>query len=368
MRGMKTVPLIYLILLALFCLSLGCKIDDVQEGGESFIEASPSSAKEALATQVRALPCYKEIFIKKSRMTGVLKARETAVIKSEVGGLIKMQPYRDGSRIRKNDILLMIDDMDEQYALEQAKIRYNDATVKRNDLLLQFGGTPDDETSVKPTQLKMINATSGYLKTIQDIKELEYRISRKKIRAPFDGTVSDVKVKAYEFILPGQEICLLIQTRSYEVAFMVMEHHALKLKKGQSISTHPLQATDMKFSATVVTINPKVSNEGLVEVRATLNGNAQHLYENMNMIVTIEERTKPYVIIPKTALVRRAERTVVFTYEAGTKTAKWNYVTVAEENDTHYAISEGLKVGQMVIYDGNLNLDHDADVILIKEK
>lgn len=352
---------IFLLVLAAFMLFQSCK----QKGSgneETSTINSPSSVSQSLSTEVKIVPCAKDIFIKKTLLTGILKARESAVVKSEVGGIINKMTILDGSRIQKNDVLLSLDDTEEQYALEQAKIRYDDAIVKRNDLIIQYGGIPDDENSVKPYQLKVINTNTGYHKTIQDIKELEFRIRRKKVKVPFTGVVADLKVKPHEVINPGQEICTLINPATFEVSFMVMENHALRLNKGLTIRIHPLNAPLLQYTAIISIINPRVNDQGLVEIRAKLSGNANQLYENMNMRVIIEEKTKPYIIIPKTALVRRSERTVVFTYDENDKTAKWNYVTVADENDTHYAISEGLMPGQLVIYEGNLNLDHDAAV------
>jgi len=44
-----------------------------------------------------------------------------------------------------------------------------------------------------------------------------------------------------------------------------------------------------------------------------------------------------------------------------------NYVTVAHENDEQIAVSEGLEPGALVIYEGNLNLEHDAQVRVAEE-
>jgi hypothetical protein len=54
-------------------------------------------------------------------------------------------------------------------------------------------------------------------------------------------------------------------------------------------------------------------------------------------------------------------------YDETEKLAKWKYVTVAYENDSEIAITEGLEVGQLAIIEGNLNLDHDAEVLILNE-
>ena len=63
----------------------------------------------------------------------------------------------------------------------------------------------------------------------------------------------------------------------------------------------------------------------------------------------------------------RSGREVVFIYDEQEELAKWKYVTVAHENDTEIAIIEGLEAGQLAIIEGNLNLDHDAEVLILNE-
>ena len=86
----------------------------------------------------------------------------------------------------------------------------------------------------------------------------------------------------------------------------------------------------------------------------------RNLFEGMNVRVVIERRLPNQIVIPKSAVVERSGRKVVFTVEDGL--AKWHYVTVAHENDEEVAIGEGLRAGERVIVSGNLNLGHDAPV------
>jgi hypothetical protein len=46
--------------------------------------------------------------------------------------------------------------------------------------------------------------------------------------------------------------------------------------------------------------------------------------------------------------------------------AQWNYVQTGLENSTEYVIVEGLQEGDVVIYDGNLNLAHETPVTVIQ--
>ena len=82
----------------------------------------------------------------------------------------------------------------------------------------------------------------------------------------------------------------------------------------------------------------------------------------MNVKVIIEEKVSYQLVIPKQAVVLRSEKQVVFTLQTGK--AKWNYVKTGLENISSFSINEGLKQGDTIIYDGNLNLAHDAEVVV----
>jgi len=83
--------------------------------------------------------------------------------------------------------------------------------------------------------------------------------------------------------------------------------------------------------------------------------------------VVLEQAVPGLIVVPKSALVLRSGRPVVFTYAPEEGLPKWNYVTVAHENDEQIAVSEGLEPGMLVIFEGNLNLEHDAQVRVAEE-
>jgi hypothetical protein len=110
-----------------------------------------------------------------------------------------------------------------------------------------------------------------------------------------------------------------------------------------------------------------VDERGLVRIHARLQPDdlrrhSARLLEGMNIRAVLEKRLPNQLVVPKSAVVLRSGKPVVFTYDEASGLAKWNYVTVLHENDTHAAIGEGLRAGDLVIYEGNLNLDHDAKV------
>ncbi len=70
------------------------------------------------------------------------------------------------------------------------------------------------------------------------------------------------------------------------------------------------------------------------------------------------------LVIPKSAVVLRSGRQVVFTLD-GDK-AMWHYVTTGLENLDQYTVTDGLAPGMTVITSGNINLAHETPVKVVK--
>ena len=71
------------------------------------------------------------------------------------------------------------------------------------------------------------------------------------------------------------------------------------------------------------------------------------------------------LVIPKTAVVLRSGKQVVFTLKEGK--AMWNYVHTGLENMEEYTNNRWTGRGHGVITTGNVNLAHEAPVRVIKK-
>ena len=113
------------------------------------------------------------------------------------------------------------------------------------------------------------------------------------------------------------------------------------------------------FEGSVSEINPLVDLNGMVKVKAVVNGQGK-LFSGMNVRVSVRRSLGQQLVIPKTAVVLRSGKQVVFTLQEGK--AMWNYVHTGLENKSQKGIEEGLLEGDTIIVTGNLNLAHEAAV------
>ncbi|MDE5928202.1 MAG: efflux RND transporter periplasmic adaptor subunit, partial [Duncaniella sp.] len=124
----------------------------------------------------------------------------------------------------------------------------------------------------------------------------------------------------------------------------------------------PFSTTDSR-TGRVTEINPMVDDNGMVKVWAAVDGGSG-LIDGMNVRVSVKRAVDKALVIPKSAVVLRSGRQVVFTLD-GDK-AMWNYVTTGLENLNEYTVTDGLTPGMTVITSGNVNLAHEAPVKVMK--
>lgn len=113
----------------------------------------------------------------------------------------------------------------------------------------------------------------------------------------------------------------------------------------------------------VAEINPMVDENGMVRVWASVDG-GNGLIDGMNVRVSVKRAVAETLVVPKSAVVLRSGRQVIFTLD-GDK-AMWNYVTTGLENLSEYTVTEGLTPGMTIITSGNVNLAHESPVKIVK--
>lgn len=297
-------------------------------------------------------------------MNGIIVANSKSTIRSEIPGKIISYSLDEGSYIRKGAPLIRLDTSALFLDMEKAQNELDNAIIERNNRIIRDGGISGDESSVNAEKLSNFNILSGYNKAHTAIKELEFMKEKMTIPAPISGWITDISVNRYEYINAGQEICTIIDPDSYEIKIYALESDAIGMDKSTKVTAHPLLNPGQTINGRITKINPVVDENGIVEVYASITGMKSNLFEGMNVRVTVQNILENQIVIPKSALVNRSGRSVVFVYDPEKKVAEWKYVTIGNENSNELSIIDGIAVGNLVITEGNLNLDHNASVQL----
>ena len=311
--------------------------------------------------KVKAVKAKSGAFETEIASNGKAEANKKAVLKFKSGETILKVNVENGQRVKKGEIITELDPEKQQTALASASESYEKAKLDLLERLLSEGVTElKDTTKLQTAKLQNIKLRSGFTSAENTYRSAQQEYNGLKIQAPFNGIVADCDLKPYNPISLYDKVCTLIDDSQMEITFNVMESEVKSISKGMPVLVTPYIADTIQLQGYISQVNPKINENGMVKVKATVNNENGTLVDGMNVSVLVRRSSHAAIIIPKSAVLPRQGRKVVFTLENGR--AIWKYVTVSSENSTECAISEGLSANDIVIYENNLGLSHDLPV------
>lgn len=209
--------------------------------------------------------------------------------------------------------------------------------------------------------MQLARVKSGYDQCLSQYELARYEEEHATLTAPFDGVVANLFSKPHNAVSTSDAFCTIIGMEGMEVDFTVLESELPLIKNGDKVIVTPYSDAVAKQEGRITQINPLVDDKGMVKVKATVNSKGK-LFSGMNVRVNVHRSLGEQLVIPKSAVVLRSGKQVVFTLQDGK--AKWNYVQTGLENADSYSVVDGLKEGDTIIVTGNVNLAHEAPVII----
>jgi RND family efflux transporter MFP subunit len=228
------------------------------------------------------------------------------------------------------------------------------------DVLIGQGYAPEDTARTPPAILQLAQTRSGYDQALAQYQLAAYEEQRAVLTAPFNGTIANLFTKPFNIASTSEPFCTIIDMRNLEASFTLLEGEVPLIQTGDRVEIMPFSLPGEKTEGRISEINPTVDEYGMVRVKASITNQRSRLFEGMNVRIHVQRMLGRQLAVPKGAVVLRSGKPVVFTLVEGK--AYWNYVQTGLENATSYTITEGLKEGDIIITDGNINLAHESAV------
>lgn len=340
-----------------FLFSCGAKKteEETPEKKITEVEAKPAPVK----TKILQLQDFNYELIS----NGTLAATKKAELRFQLSDVINKIYVKNGDRVSAGQKLAELDRFKPEMSMKQAQIAMERTKIDLQNMLLNLGYPLKDSLNVPPDIMKIAKLKSNYDQIVNNFVEAEHNLKATTLYAPFGGVIANLKVK--EFNLPGSDaFCTLLDNRSLEVIFNVLESEITLVKLNDKVIVSPVVEPSYKLDGRITEINPIVDKNGMTQVKATVNNSEGKLYEGMNLKIRVQRLLGNRLVIPKSALVMRTNKKVVFTLKDNR--AAWSYVQTAQENTDSYVVTEGLNPGDVVIYDGNINLADQSPVKVIE--
>jgi len=351
-------------LYTLCCLALlvGCSHSPSKKDPTK--EDNSTAALPDKPTEVRAKLLKAETFHYEVVSNGTVAARRKADLKFQSSDVVTRIYVKNGDRVTKGQQVASMDAFKLQNSMEQAKDNMDRAELNLQDVLIGQGYSMKQSASIPADVLKIAKVQSNYEQSRISYELAAYNLKNTTLYAPFGGIVANLTTKENNAPDGSTAFCTLVDMDHPEVAFKVLENELTLIKKGDAVLVSPFSNPNNVCKGVIGEINPVIDKNGMVSVRALLDNPKNSLFDGMNVRVRVQRATDKQLLIPKTALVLRNNRKVVFTAKNGQ--AQWVYVQTSLENSESYVITEGLQVGDSVIYEGNINLAHEAPIVVVE--
>lgn len=315
--------------------------------------------------QVKVTPIKIKDFNKEIVANGTLSAAKKVDLKFEQADIVKRIYVKNGQQVSAGQIIANLDEFKYKNALEQATDLLKKTKLELQDVLIGQGYKLADSLKVPKAVMDLAKVRSGYNTAITQFKLAEHNLKHSVLYAPFAGVVANLFTHQYNTPAAAEPFCTILSNSGLIANFMILESELQHVKMNDRVIVSPISYAGKKTEARITEINPLVDKNGMVRVQAHVNPSGDmKLFEGMNIKVRIQQLLTRQLTIPKEALVLRSNKEVVFTMKNGK--GVWNYVTTGGENSSEYLITGGLKEGDLVIYEGNVDLAHEAPVAITK--
>ena len=287
---------------------------------------------------------------------------ELRFINSSGGNVPVKVLVQNGNRVEAGDAIAMIDTFQLSNSYRQAFNILQRADLDLQDVLIGLGYTLADSASIPEDVFKLALIRSGYSNAKNQYELAKYNLDNTTLRTPIAGMVTNLFAKPFNPIDQSEPFCVVIAEGKPEVDFRILENELPLIKKGDRVKIQPYAAPDVITTGSVVDINPNVDKDGMVRLKAFVQPHAK-LFNGMNVRISVLRSYGQQWVVPKTAVVLRTGKEVVFVYKNGK--AAWNYVDTGLQNSTHYTItSSTLQEGDEIIFSGNEHLAEGTNVKL----
>jgi membrane fusion protein (multidrug efflux system) len=233
-------------------------------GGASAPKTGASGAAAPRASGVEVAKVEKISLQDDAQAVGTLRSRQSVMLRPEVAGRVKELGFLDGSKVRKGQLLVQLDDTLQKAEVSQARAQVSiaQANYKRNQELVAQNFVAQ----------RVLDESAAVMQVAQaQLALADARLQRMAIVAPFDATVGLRIVNLGDYVKDGADLVNLEDTSSMLVDFRLAERFQRKLKPQQTVEMSLEAFPGRIFKARIEAIDPLLdANARSVGVRAVL--------------------------------------------------------------------------------------------------
>ena len=298
---------------------------------------------------------------------GSVSAVQGAIVAAELGGTVSEIAFENGGEAKKGDILVKLDTSSEEAQLRTAEAELQ---LARADL-----DRARDLAARKVISKAEIDAAESKSKQKEGAADnLRAMISKKQVRAPFDGQLGIRQVNVGQMINAGQQVVPLASLDPVYVDFALPEQHLPRVSQNLEIRVRADALPGREFKGKLTAINSMVDVATRnLPLQATLQNPDHALRPGMFAKVDVVLPVKKSVLaIPATAISYAPYGDSVFVIEKKkdpksgreSQVLRQQFVRTGETRGDFVTVTNGLKAGEVIVSSGVFKLRNGMEVTI----
>ena len=303
-------------------------------------------------------------------------------IVSRCTGTLNAIKVKDGQRVKKGDVLFLIDSRSAENALVHARADLQTAIANRDNMRLEAESNKElaeqgiiGEYLLRKSLNTLQSAEAQVAQANAAVRDAELRLDYCTIKSPVDGLVGTVLPRVGDVISEGMMLTRVAGVSEMEASFSLTESqiHALVsefgnldevIKIAPKVTLRFKDGTEYPEKGRITSFSGMVDQRtGSVSCFVTFPNPKGELFSGMQGTIVMPFEWEDAMLIPLTAVVRIQDKVLV--YKVGADSLAHSAIVEIEElgDGVRAAILSGAEEGETIVAKGAANVNENDRVI-----
>ncbi|MBQ9296653.1 MAG: efflux RND transporter periplasmic adaptor subunit [Paludibacteraceae bacterium] len=303
-------------------------------------------------------------------------------IVSRCTGALNAIRVKDGQRVRKGDVLFLIDSRSAQNALVHAQADLQTAIANRDNAKLEAESNKElaeqgiiSDYLLRKSLNTLQSAEAQVAQARAAVRDAELRLDYCTIKSPVDGLVGNVIPHVGDIINEGVTLTHIAGVSEMEASFSLTESqiHSLVsefgsldkvIKIAPPVTLRFKDGSEYQHKGKITSLSGIVDQQtGSITCYVTFPNPDSELFSGMQGSVVMPFEWENAMLVPLTAIVRIQDKTLV--YKVGADSLANSAIVEIEElgDGVRAVILSGADVGETIVAKGAANV-HDGQQVL----
>ena len=295
------------------------------------------------------------------KLPAVIEPNRIVTVSAEIDGRIESIPLKEGSSIKKGDLLVKLNTeiILPQYKVAEAQLQRDEIEFDRMAKLVKSEATSKSDYDNAKTKRDISKA---------QFDEIKARLERTSIIAPISGVLNQVLVGEGEYIQTGKAVVEIVDNNTVKVAVDIPERDISFFSTGGQAEVCTSYQDSEKVMTGSITFISAIADELTRSTRMeiTLSNEEGCLHSGQIVDVVLTRRIlNDVIMIPLAAVIPMENGNSV--YIANSTVAKRRDVEIGIIKGEEVQIKSGLKEGDELIISGHRFVVPDQTVNKVPE-